>query len=230
MHFKKARDLPCVMKGNWEGVMINKYDKNLKPLFHDDIIESNKLILKSSAEWEIIVYMISSDYFDSRDEFDTLIIKKEDRNECNDEELLKLKTIEVKEAFKDLMTKIKVNMDYFLCGENKNEYDQYIGSEYDYDYYQRIWNEKKRMKTEMNWKELEESEQYSQYNIQIKKIKSILFYKLMVELFSENSESNEGESRYFLKDFKVLSYYGCNEICASACSGENYLGFVYGSS
>uniref|UniRef100_A0A914QXN1 Uncharacterized protein n=1 Tax=Panagrolaimus davidi TaxID=227884 RepID=A0A914QXN1_9BILA len=120
-------------------------------------------------------------------------------------------------------------MDYFFRAENKNEYQKYVGEEYDYDYYKWCWNEMKTFEEKWDWQNTESSEQYSNLKKQIKKIKSIINYKLMVEIFGENDISNEDENLYNLKEFQLLSYDG-NARFASACNKEDYIGFGYGTS
>uniref|UniRef100_A0AC34GRL8 Uncharacterized protein n=1 Tax=Panagrolaimus sp. ES5 TaxID=591445 RepID=A0AC34GRL8_9BILA len=209
--------------------MINKNGPNelecVETNFHKDMIKTDKLIIKSSGDWDIRVSMISCHYFSSRKEFDDLILGRRSKyNSGNNFE-----TISIKEAFKQLNTKIKVNMDYFFCVENKKEFIRFVGGDYDFEYYQWIWNEMKKMKAKMNSKKLDASEQYCNHKMQMKNIKSILLLKLIMELFGENVESVKHESIYNLKDFQVL-YHDGNFTCASACNGENYLGFDYGTS
>uniref|UniRef100_A0A914YDA2 Uncharacterized protein n=1 Tax=Panagrolaimus superbus TaxID=310955 RepID=A0A914YDA2_9BILA len=212
--------------------MINKNDLNeleyAEPNFHKDMIKTDKLIIESSGDWDIYVYMISCHYFSDRKEFDNLIFKEERQKNFNSEKK-SFENISIKEAFQKLGTKIKVNIDYFFRVENKNEYKKYVGDDYDFDYYQWIWNEMKTMKEKKNWKMLEASEQYLHFRTQMKIIKSILWRKLMIELFGKNDEAINDENIYMLKDFEIL-YQDGNFTCASSFNGKKYLGFIYGTS
>lgn len=126
--------MPTILRANCQGTKIHKYvphpdeDECMTRDQSSNFISTNKLILSSHGDWEISVVMVKSQNFDSREDFDEIMLEGS-RSSFGGTPPTVYSSISLLDAFRKLHVKISVDTENVLSSateEQRETYDSYF--------------------------------------------------------------------------------------------------------
>lgn len=203
---------PRILYMDCSDVYINKngeYPNEIESLenfdWEKDEIKTQKLCADSYGDWSFEISMISTNYFDSREQLDDLYLDKNDREVSDSYEYYDW--ISFKQALNVFRTKLWSNMNYYLNNLNELEKDLH--------------------------RKLNDSEINSEKSIN--RLQEEILYKQLIKLFGRYEDINDNfdddfyNKTFVLNEFRVLSW-DRNTMYATARRGSYYLLFLYDTS
>lgn len=202
-----------VMSMDTDGVFVNEnapYIDIVQSIENEEAMKANVLMprLKASSYgcWTFRALLLPTDYFESRESLDAIVIEKDKREVGT--HCIQASKISIREAIEAMRVELSCNVGY--CLQNKieleNELDYKLPDDFD-----------------------------ANDALALKKFEQEIFYKTMCKVFGSECGDDEVEvdgnetlyeKSFMIRDFNILSFDG-NFMLASATRGNYYFVFYF---